>query len=77
MLGYNTHMKISKKYIWDYDIKHMDLGKREALLWYLQRKAEHGEWKSLDKTTLKRHLGYLRLNPHLKQIIRGAVSSSK
>lgn len=70
-------MKTSKKYIWDYDTKHIDLRKQETLLWYLQRKVEHGEWKSLDKKILKRHLRNLRLNPYLKQIIRGAVSSSK
>lgn len=69
-------MKISKKYIWDYDTKHIDLRKRDALIWYLSRKAEHGEWESLDKKILKRHVRDLRVSPHLKRIIQGAVLSS-
>lgn len=70
-------MKISKKYIWDYDTKHINLQDKKVLLWYIQRKAEYGEWKSLDKKILKRNLRNLRLNPYLKQIIRGAISSSR
>lgn len=62
-------MRLSKGYIWDYDVKKLDLSKPEVLLWYLKRKVEHGEWEALDRKTLKRYLPKLKINPYLKQIL--------
>lgn len=64
-------MKLTKNYIWDYDLKNLDLSKREVLLWYLKRKIEHGDWKAIDRKTLKKYLPELKIDPYLKQILRG------
>ena len=63
-------MKATKDYIWDYDVKNLDLSKPRVLLWYLQRKVEHGDWQSLNRQTLKKYLPKLKINPYLKQILR-------
>lgn len=63
-------MKLTKKYIWDYDVKNLDLKKPEVLLWYLQRKIEYGDWEVLDKETLKKYLPKLKIDPYLKEILR-------
>lgn len=63
-------MKLTKKYIWDYDVKNLDLKNPEVLLWYLQRKIEYGDWEVLDRKTLKKYLPKLRINPFLKEILR-------
>jgi hypothetical protein len=62
-------MKLSRKYIWDYDIKKSDFFKPTVLRWYLERKIEHGDWGVLDKRILKEHLPKLKINPYLKQIL--------
>jgi len=63
-------MKFSKKYIWDYQIKKSDLKNPDVLLWYLQRKVEHGDWSALDKKILKKNLSKLKINPYLKNLLR-------
>lgn len=63
-------MKLTKKYIWDYDVKELDLRKPEVLLWYLKRKIEYGDWEALDRKTLKKYLPKLKINPYLKEILR-------
>lgn len=63
-------MKVNKKYIWDYDVSSLDLSKKTALIWYLERKINHGDWKSLDKKTLKKNLPKLNINPYLKKILK-------
>jgi hypothetical protein len=63
-------MKLSKKYIWDYQIKKSDLKNQDVLLWYLQRKIEYGDWSALDKKTLKKNLPKLKINPYLKNLLR-------
>ena len=63
-------MKLTDNYIWDYDVKKMNLSNPRVLLWYLQRKIEYGDWEAVDKKTLKRYLPKLRINPYLKQILR-------
>jgi len=63
-------MKLTKDYIWDYDVKKLDLKKPEILLWYLKRKIECGDWEVLDQKTLKKYLPRLKINPYLKQILR-------
>jgi len=62
-------MEVTKKYIWDYDIKKLDFKKQEVLLWYLKRKIEYGDWGVLDRKTLKKYLPKLKINPYLKQIL--------
>ncbi len=63
-------MKLTRDYIWDYDVKKLDLSKPEVLLWYLKRKIEHGDWGTLDRKTLKKHLPKLKIDPYLKQILQ-------
>jgi hypothetical protein len=63
-------MKLTQKYIWDYDIKKMDLKNPDVLIWYLQRKIEYGDWKVLDRKTLRKYLPKLEINPYLKQILQ-------
>jgi len=63
-------MKLTKNYIWDYDIKNLDLSRPEVLLWYLKRKVEHGDWEALDRKTLKRYLPKLKIDPYLKKILK-------
>jgi hypothetical protein len=63
-------MKLTKNYIWDYDIKNLDLSRPEVLLWYLKRKVEYGDWEALDRKTLKRYLPKLKIDPYLKKILK-------
>jgi len=46
-------MKIDQKYIWDYDIKSLDLKNPEVLKWYLSRKINFGDWRSLDSKIIR------------------------
>lgn len=63
-------MKLTKDYIWDYDVKSLDLSKPSVLLWYLKRKVEHGDWEALDRKTLKKYLPKLKIDLYLKQVLR-------
>lgn len=63
-------MKLTKKYIWDYDVQSLDLKKPEVLRWYLQRKIEYGDWEVLDRKTLKKYLPQLNINPYVKEILQ-------
>ena len=63
-------MKLTDKYIWDYDVKNLDLSNPRVLIWYLERKIEYGDWEVLDRNTLKKYLSRLNINPYLKQILR-------
>ena len=63
-------MKLTQKYIWDYDIKKMDLKNPDVLIWYLQRKIEYGDWEVLDRKTLKKYLPKLKINRYVKQILQ-------
>jgi hypothetical protein len=63
-------MKLSRKYIWDYDIKKLDLRSPKVLIWYLKRKIEYGDWEALDRKTLKKYLPKLKINPYLKEVLR-------
>lgn len=68
-------MKLNKKYIWDYEIKDLDLSQPEVLIWYLERKIQYGDWESIDKKTLKKYLPKLKLEPYLKQILKSFLGS--
>lgn len=63
-------MKLTKNYIWDYDVRKLDLTNQAVLIWYLQRKIEYGDWEVLDRKTLKKYLSKLKINPYLKEILR-------
>lgn len=63
-------MKVTEDYIWDYDIKNLDLSEPKVLLWYLKRKVEYGDWEVLDRKTLKKHLPKLKIDPYLKKILQ-------
>ncbi len=69
-------MKVSNKYIWDYDIKNLDLKKPEVLFWYLKRKIEHGDWEALDKKVLKKYLPKLEINFYLKKILKSFLQKN-
>ncbi|TSC94942.1 MAG: Uncharacterized protein Athens101428_67 [Candidatus Berkelbacteria bacterium Athens1014_28] len=62
-------MKVDKKYIWDYDIKTLDLKNPLVLRWYLARKVNFGDYKSLDSSVLKKNLSKLDIDPTLKMMI--------
>jgi len=64
-------MKLTKKYIWDYDVKSLDLKKPSVLIWYLERKIRYGDWEVLDRKILKEYLPKLKINPYLKKILQG------
>jgi hypothetical protein len=70
-------MKKNKNYIWDYDMKNLDLSKEEAILWYLKRKIEHGDWQALDRKTLKKYLPKLKIDRYLKEILISFVHGRK
>ena len=62
-------MKLTKKYIWDYDVESLDLKNPSVLIWYLERKIRYGDWEVLDRKTLKKYLPKLKINPYLKEIL--------
>ena len=66
-------MNLTKKYIWDYDVKKLNLKNPKALKWYLERKIQYGDWKVIDKKTLKKYLPTLKINPHLKKILNNFI----
>jgi hypothetical protein len=63
-------MKLSKKYIWDYDVKKLDLKNPKVLIWYLERKIEYGDWEALNKEILKKYLPKLKIDFYLKRILK-------
>ena len=63
-------MKIDQKYIWDYDIKSLDLKNPEVLKWYLSRKINFGDWRSLDSKIVEQNLDYLDIDPTLKRMLK-------
>jgi hypothetical protein len=70
-------MKLTKKYIWDYNIKRMNLKNPDVLKWYLERKIQFGDWGVIDKKTLKKHLPKLRIDPYVKRILKDFVKNGK
>ncbi len=60
---------MTEEYIWDYDVKSLDLSDPRTLRWYLKRKIEHGNWGALDRKTLRQHLPKLKIDPYLKRIL--------
>ena len=70
-------MKPNKKYIWDYDINSIDLGKSAILRWYLARKINFGDWGSLKSKLVEKHLPYLDIDPTLKKMLKKYFESKK
>jgi len=68
-LWYNLSVKADKKYIWDYDVKSVDLKKPAVLRWYLARKINFGDWKSIDTVQLEKNLKNLAIDPTLKKML--------
>ena len=62
-------MKVDNKYIWDYDIKTLDLKNPAVLRWYLTRKVNFGDYRSLDSNVLEKNLPKLDIDPTLKMMI--------
>lgn len=63
-------MKVDKKYIWDYDPKTVDLKNPAVLRWYLARKINFGDWKSLDAKLLEQNLDQLEIDLTLKRMLK-------
>ncbi len=63
-------MKPDKKYIWDYDVNSIDLRKPAVLRWYLARKINFGDWKSIKSRLVKKHLDHLDIDPTLKKMLK-------
>ena len=71
------NIKLNKKYIWDYDIKNLDISKPDVLLWYIQRKIDCNDWKSIDKKTLKKVFKKLKLDPYVREILKQFLFAKK
>ena len=63
-------MKPDQKYIWDYDLKSIDLRKKAVLRWYLARKINFGDWESLKSKLVEKNLNYLKIDPTLKFMLK-------
>jgi hypothetical protein len=63
-------VKKDKKFIWDYDIKTLNLKDKKAMEWYLVRKIEFGDWASLDRETLARFLPSLQIHQTMKNLLQ-------
>ena len=63
-------MKFDKKYIWDYDPKTVDLKNPAVLRWYIARKINFGDWKSLDAKLLEQNLDQLEIDLTLKGMLK-------
>lgn len=63
-------MKPDKKYIWDYDLKSIDLRKKAVLRWYLTRKINFGDWESLKVAALEQNLSHLDIDSTLKRMLK-------
>ena len=63
-------MKPDKKYIWDYDVKSINLQKTGVLRWYLARKINFGDWSAIKSELVKKHLDYLDIDPTLKKMLK-------
>lgn len=70
-------MKLTKKYIWDYDAKKLNLKNPKVLKWYLERKISHGDWSVIDKKTLKNYLPKLEIDPYLKKILGDFIKNAE
>lgn len=70
-------MKVDKKYIWDYDTASIDLSKPAVLRWYISRKIDFGDWKSLDSKLVEKHLVHLTIDPTLKQMLQSYYASKR
>lgn len=70
-------MEPDKKYIWDYDLKSIDLSKKAVLRWYLSRKINFGDWESLKSVALEQNLDYLDIDPILKQMLKKYYASKR
>jgi len=63
-------MKVNQKYIWDYKIKPSDLKNPAILKWYLSRKINFGDWKSLNAKLIEKNLNNLDIDPTLKKMFK-------
>lgn len=70
-------MKLTSKYIWDYNTDKMDLKNPDVLKWYLERKIQFCDWGVIDKETLKKYLSKLDIDPYIKVILRNFVKNGK
>ena len=62
-------MKIDKNYIWDYNVRTIDLSKPEILRWYLSRQVNFGNWQKINGKILEKHLMRLNIDPMLKKML--------
>jgi len=70
-------MKISSKYIWDYDTEKLDLTNRVVLRWYLSRMVNCGQWNNIDARLLKENIDELDINPTLKIMLNTYYADKK
>jgi len=67
--------KQSRKIIWDYDFRKIDLRKPEVKIWYLNRKLRFGDLLGLKKIDLKKYLPKLDINPSLKELLKNYLKN--
>ena len=63
-------MKVRKNFIWDYDVKSIDLKNPATLCWYLSRKVNFGDFSSIDSELLEQNLSQLDIDPTLKSMLK-------
>ena len=62
---------IKKGLIWDYKIpKNWQPKTETALLWYLERKINYGDWKGLEPAVVKKYYRKIRLDPGKKLMLQ-------
>ena len=71
------NIKVNKKYFWDYSIKNLDISNPDVLLWYIQRKIDCNDWKSIDKKALKKVFKKLKLDHYVKEILKDFLFAKK
>lgn len=63
-------MKITKKYIWDYNIEPKNLSTAATKQWYLSRMVNFGNWAAINSRQLKKHLSKLDIDSTLKKMLK-------
>mgnify|MGYP001602913781 CR=1 FL=1 len=59
----------TKRFIWDYNTKNIDLHDPEIMKWYLKRKIDFSDWKSIDRKMLEKYLSDLDIDPSMKKLL--------
>lgn len=73
----DINMGRTKSFIWDYDIKSMNLDDPEVMKWYLKRKIDYSDWESIDRRELEKYLPELDIDPSMKKLLSQFLQHEK